>query len=74
MQVTAIVGSISFRTSLRSVASEVNCPGHRATVFVALACTGGTPIPSIAGNERKDPPPAIAFITPAIVEATTSQM
>jgi hypothetical protein len=35
---------------------------------------GATPIDSIAGNEINEPPPAIAFITPAIKEATTSQM
>jgi hypothetical protein len=69
-----MVGSRSRCTSSRSVASDVNCPGHNATVFVALACTGGTPIPSIAGNEMKLPPPAIAFITPAMVDAAMSQI
>lgn len=31
-------------------------------------------MPSIAGNEINEPPPAIAFMTPAMVEAATSQM
>jgi hypothetical protein len=43
-------------------------------VLLAFAWIGATPIDSIAGNEINDPPPAIAFITPAIKEATTSQM
>ncbi|MCU1226338.1 MAG: hypothetical protein JWQ42_4431 [Edaphobacter sp.] len=58
--------------SSRNAATEVNCPGHKATVFVAFAWIGSTPTASIAGNERNDPPPAIAFITPAINEATTN--
>jgi hypothetical protein len=43
-------------------------------VFVAFAWIGATPIDNIAGNEINDPPPAIAFITPAINEATTNQI
>ena len=43
-----------------------------ATVFVALACTGRIPMPSSAGNDRNDPPPATAFSTPAKKAATTS--
>jgi hypothetical protein len=70
----AMVGSRSLCRSRRSVASEVSCPGHSASVLVALACTGGTPMPSIAGKEMKEPPPAMAFITPAMSDATTSQM
>ena len=54
-------------------ATEVNCPGHSATVFVAFAWIGAIPIDNITGNEINDPPPAIAFITPAINEAMTSQ-
>ena len=52
---------------------EVSWPGQRATVLVALACTGGMFIPSNAGKERNDPPPATAFNTPARNAATTSQ-
>jgi len=54
----------SRRRSIRSAHTEVNCPGHSATVLVALAWMGRTPIASIAGKEMKEPPPAIAFITP----------
>jgi hypothetical protein len=43
-------------------------------VFVAFAWIGATPIDNMAGNEINEPPPAIAFITPARKEATTSQM
>ena len=66
-------GSRSLRRSPRNAATEVNCPGHNATVFVAFACIGATPMASIAGNETNDPPPAIAFITPARNEAATNQ-
>ena len=52
---------------------EVNCPGQRATVLVALACTGSMFMPSRAGNDRNEPPPATAFSTPARNAATTSQ-
>jgi hypothetical protein len=34
---------------------------------------GATPIDSIAGKDTNDPPPAIAFITPAIKDAVTNQ-
>ena len=67
-------GNRSRLKSARNAATEVNCPGHKATVLVAFAWIGATPIDSIAGNEINEPPPAIAFITPAISEATTSQM
>jgi hypothetical protein len=30
-----------------------------------LATTAGTPVNTSAGNVRRDPPPAIAFIAPA---------
>ena len=53
---------------------EVNCPGQRATVLVAFAWMGRTPTPMIAGNDKKEPPPAIAFKTPARNEAITSQL
>ena len=66
-------GSRSRRRSFRSAATEVNWPGQRATVFVAFAWMGATPIDNIAGNEMNEPPPAMAFITPAMNEATTSQ-
>src|SRR5215472_1151061 len=53
---------------------EVTCPGQRATVLVALACTGGIPVPSSAGNDRNEPPPATAFSTPARKAAMASQI
>ena len=49
-------------------------PGHRATVLVALASTGGTPTKSIMGNERKLPPPATAFSVPAITPVKNKRM
>ena len=33
------------------------CPGHRATVLVAFALTGGIPTNNSEGNETKLPPP-----------------
>jgi hypothetical protein len=35
---------------------------------------GATPMASMAGTETKEPPPAMAFITPAMKEAVTSQV
>src|SRR3954463_2957761 len=52
---------------------EVTWPGQRATVFVALAWTGRIPVPSRAGKDRKEPPPATALSTPARKAATISQ-
>src|SRR5271170_1457861 len=51
---------------------DANCPGHRATVLVALAGIGRIPVPNRAGKERNDPPPAIAFSAPASKEAISS--
>jgi hypothetical protein len=39
-------------------------PTHRATVFVAFAGTGGTPVRQSAGKSTKLPPPATALRTP----------
>ena len=65
--------SKSRRRSVRRAQTEVSWPGQSATVLVALAWMGRTPIASIAGNEMKEPPPAMAFMTPAMKEAATSQ-
>ena len=65
--------SRSRRRSVRKAQMEVSWPGQRATVLVALAWMGGTPMAIIAGKEMKEPPAAIAFIAPAINEAATSQ-
>src|SRR6516162_1290802 len=62
------------RTSSRYAATDVTCPGQSATVLVALACTGRIPVPSSAGKDRKEPPPATAFSTPARKAAITSQI
>jgi hypothetical protein len=43
--------------SSRYAATEVSWPGHRATVLVALACTGRILMLSIAGKDRNEPPP-----------------
>ena len=45
------------------------CPGHSATVLVALALTGGIPTKSRAGNEIKLPPPATELMPPAMTAA-----
>ncbi len=58
--------------SLRYAAIDVSCPGHSATVLVALACTGIMPMPIIAGKTRNDPPPATAFSSPPRKAAVTS--
>ena len=62
-------GIMVFRDSLsncrRYALMLATCPGHRATVFVTLAFTGGMPTNSKVGNETKLPPPATALIAPA---------
>ena len=45
-------------------------PGHTATVLVALAGMGGTPVKMSAGKEKKLPPPATEFMAPARIAAT----
>lgn len=49
-------------------------PGHRATVFVAFAGTGGTPLNSNTGNDTKLPPPATAFSVPAMTAPKNSRI
>lgn len=44
-----------------------------ATVLVALAWTGKTPMPSMAGKDKSEPPPATALRAPARNPATISQ-
>src|SRR5205823_14492826 len=44
-------------------------PGHSATVDVAFAGIGSTPVNISAGNEKKLPPPATEFSIPASVAA-----
>jgi hypothetical protein len=65
---TALVAST--RTSVgrgtsiseRNEPVDENEPSHIATLFVAFAATGGTPVARIAGNEMKLPPPAPALM------------
>ena len=73
MEAETTTASRSRRRSVRKAQMEVSWPGQRATVLVALAWMGGTPMAIIAGKEMKEPPAAIAFIAPAINEAATSQ-
>src|SRR6185369_1078072 len=49
-------------------------PVHRASVFVALAGIGGTPVNSKAGKATKLPPPATAFKAPPTILATNRKM
>src|ERR1035437_1829676 len=51
---------------------DVSWPGHSATVLVALAWTGSIPVPSMAGKDKNEPPPATALSTPARNAATIS--
>ena len=44
-------------------------PGQTATVLVALAGMGGTPVKMSAGKEKKLPPPATEFMAPASTAA-----
>jgi hypothetical protein len=49
----------------------LTAPGQSATVLVALATIGETPRLMRAGKVRSVPPPAMAFITPAIPDVRT---
>src|SRR5271154_3554212 len=49
-------------------------PTQSASVFVALAGTGGTPVNNSAGNATKLPPPATALIAPPIAPAKKRKM
>src|SRR5208337_4764147 len=49
-------------------------PTHSATVLVALAAMGATPLNSRAGKAIKLPPPATAFSAPPSAPATNRKM
>ena len=49
-------------------------PGKSATVLVAFACRGGMPSAISAGKVSKVPPPAMEFMTPAIIAAMTANV
>src|SRR5580692_250294 len=49
-------------------------PTQSASVFVALAGTGGTPVNKSAGNATKLPPPATALIAPPMAPAKNRNM
>src|SRR5271154_3855545 len=49
-------------------------PTQRASVLVALAGTGGTPVKSRAGNATKLPPPATALMAPPSAPARNRKM
>ena len=52
-------------SSRRNAQAPARLPGHSDTELLALATTGGTPIASRAGKEKKVPPPATEFTAPA---------
>src|SRR5260370_1548930 len=49
-------------------------PTHSASVFVAFAATGGTPLNLPAGNATKLPPPATALSAPPTAPAANRKM
>src|SRR5581483_1144571 len=53
------------RRSERCASVAPRYPGHSATVLVTFAETPGKPTAISAGNERRVPPPAMAFTRPA---------
>src|SRR5579875_7439 len=56
-------------SSLRYAPTLATEPGQRATVLVALALIGGTPVKMSAGKEIKLPPPATEFNAPPNIAA-----
>jgi hypothetical protein len=59
--------------SRRNAQALAIAPGNKATELEALATMEGTPMKTRAANVRKEPPPAIAFITPAPNAAITNR-
>jgi len=59
--------------SRRKAKALASVPGNSATVEETLAITGGSPAATIAGKLTNDPPPATAFIAPAISPAAASR-
>src|SRR5260370_26760892 len=49
-------------------------PNHSATVCVAFAAMGGTPVNSNAGNAMNPPPPATEFSAPASIPVRKRKM
>src|SRR5271165_6786762 len=62
------------RSRLRYAPPLAVTPIHKASVLVALAATGATPVNSSAGNAMKLPPPATAFSPPPTAAAKNKKM
>src|SRR3954465_7576043 len=62
----------SARTSRRYAHELASVPGNSATVLEAFAIVGGNPARVSAGKLTNVPPPATAFIAPAIKPAPAS--
>src|SRR6266436_595991 len=60
-------------SSLRYAAILATEPGQRATVLVAFAVIGATPVKMRAGKVMKLPPPATEFNVPPKIAATNSR-
>ena len=53
---------------------ETTCMGNNAMVDVMLAARGSRPAIKRAGKVRKDPPPAMVFVMPAMKKAAVSRI
>src|SRR5271165_6025590 len=62
------------RSRLRYAPPLAVTPIHKASVLVALAATGATPVNSSAGNAMKLPPPATAFSPPPTAAEKNKKM
>ena len=72
MIVSAMTQDLCFSSSLRYTQALDRLAGQSATVLLALAITGGMPAARSAGKEKKVPPPARAFMPPAIKAPTAT--
>ncbi len=76
-KLVAISGIITRRgtsSRLRYAPPLAVTPVQRASVLVAFAGIGGTPVKSSAGNEMKLPPPATALSAPPKMPAKNKKM
>src|SRR5216684_5535477 len=72
--ISGIITRLEMSRCLRYAPPLAVTPTHSASVLVALAATGPTPVNSSAGNAMKLPPPATALSAPPKTPAAKRKM
>src|SRR6266478_3300480 len=72
--ISGIITRLEILRCLRYAPPLAVTPTHSASVLVALAATGPTPVNSSAGNAMKLPPPATALSAPPKTPAANRKM